>query len=298
MSGTHFIFSIVLWFSNLPSVSADTSVIGDPNHPEKVTGSLNPLRYSEGYAMGILANLKSTGVVINTLEGDLKLGHLSSKGGIVDNACVPQVVNRLLRKKEVKNSEEANARATRECTLQVNPWHFSNLDEGLLRDIRQMENSNVAVFFRSYFWIPFVDSDNYLIRVYPVNRDILKVGDFYESDGMVLSRTIPYQKGYIDGRVVKASLDGVIRKAHEVLIQQGAGGDVFSRLSVDDNRVFDFIVKAMLSDRFLRIHYVRMFSTMAAPINAITGYDTSFRVFRVDIIDDPTVQQPAVESPR
>jgi hypothetical protein len=288
-----FIFFIILFFSS----SSHSTEIGDPRSPAPVTGSLNPLRYSEGYVMGTIASLGSKGVIIYTLEGEIKLGHASAKGGFIDEGCVPDRIHVLLNSARFASFEQVWSQARIDCTVEINPWPFSSYAKEDLYPIRENKTPFVAIHFRSYFWLPLLKSENYLVRVYPVDSDILRDGEYYESKKMPVARTLRYEEGFLDGRIVKASLDGVIRKANEIVVQHGTGGNVFSILSVSDKAMFEFIIKTMLAGKMVRIHFVQLFRPMAKPINLIRGYDTNYRVFRVDVIPESSNDTPSKNIP-
>lgn len=271
--------------NNSSSSISDEAIFGDLHKMEPVTGSWNPTRTSQGYVLGLLFGVSSRGIFIKTLEGSVKLGKLSSHGGYLDRLCFESAIANSRVGSPTYASEEAAARA--QCSVDMNPWPFSHLNEKLLLNMRKVDGQYVLLHYRSYLYVPFTDSINYLARVYPVLPDIVPVGTTYETKQVRFSASINYSSGFVEGRIVKASYDGVIRKARELIIQMGNAGNVFEKVSVSDPALFDFAIRAMASNHYLRIYYYRLFGPLGAPQRLLFGYDTNFRAWRIQVLQEP-----------
>src|SRR5690606_5946260 len=117
--------------------------------------------YSEGYVLGVLSEVASRGIIIQTLEGSIKLGRLSSRGNIVDPHCFQRETGRDIAELRGLRGEfrGPEREAVDKCSEPFNPWAFSHLNQRLLSSIEQVGTNYVLVFFRSYLWIPFIQSD-------------------------------------------------------------------------------------------------------------------------------------------
>lgn len=312
---THFQAVLFIAMFALPSSFHDfaraQNIIGDPRQLEEVTGSFNPFRYREGYVLGVISRIASEDILFTTLEGEVKLGVRSTRGGVFDIQCY----NRL--QKQVQSDHKSSGQPTsseteekidegppaaeisspddiredlldsvtrEKCTQYINPWHFSHQNEGLAGQIKKVQDSVVLIFYRSFTIMPFTETENILQRIYPTDGDLPLDQKRFEIPVDMPERLVPAYGSYV-GRVVMASYDGIIRKAYEVVIQLGSSGDVFRKLSVSDRQLFNFIVQTMARNRMVRVHFFRHFAPVGTAINVVEGYDTYFRVFRVEVLD-------------
>jgi hypothetical protein len=90
--------------------------------------------------------------------------------------------------------------------------------------------------------------------------------------------------GVINGRIVQASLEFPIRKSYEVIIQESENANNFRAMSVSDAKLFNYITRAMLTGRQLRIRYMRLYGPHAGLMTSMLNYMTSMRIISVDVI--------------
>lgn len=271
-------------------VPTNNPMIGDVRSLAPVTGSWNPTRFEEGYVLGTLARVSSRGVIIQTLEGEIKLGVTSTRGGYIDTDCFDRET-RSIPQENREARDQRRQRALQQCTVVINPWPFSHLNERLLTNFEQISGQLLMVFYRTYMWVPFTDTNNYISHVYFVNPELLKIGDVYDASHLMpVTRTFHYATGIFEGRIVKAAMEGVVRKTYELIIQLGNTGDIFHQVSVSDKRLFDFALKAMSTGHYLRISYFQLYSPFAFPVNLVRGYNTKLRVYRIEVTEDPRMR--------
>jgi hypothetical protein len=131
---------------------------------------------------------------------------------------------------------------------------------------------------------------NYVQKIFPIDPDLPAFKFFSLDKGeMPVATAVNPAEGYTKGRVVKASMDHLIRKTYEITFQQGAHGTNFTRLSVNSSEMFDHLVLSMLTGKQVRIGYLRMFSWEGFWVSAVRGYKTYYRVTSVEILPDEPV---------
>jgi hypothetical protein len=261
---------------------------GDLNNMESTRSWWNPFRTSQGYVLGVLAGVQSRGILIHTLEGSLKLGVTSSRGGYLDKPCYDQ----LLAGNSRPNAQEQRI-ATEKCTVVINPWPFSNYNQHLISRFENLGGQLILVFYRTYPILPFTNSPNFVSKIYFVDPKILDVGASYEARSMPISSTLNYASGFLEGRIVKASLDGVFRRSFEFIIQIGSTGDVFTVVSLSDRRLFEFGIKAMSTGRYLKVSYFHLFGPLALPSDLLFDYKTNLRAHKIEVLEEPRPVPPA-----
>lgn len=259
---------------------------------QPIRGSWNPLRYEEGYILGALANVTSKGVVIKTLEGEVKMGVNSTHGGILSRDCYESQLEQLTQRLETGHNsrapnEQERSQAADVCTEPLNPWKFSSYNNGLLSKFDNVEGQMIMLFYRSYYLLPLLETSNYFSDIYVINPEALPEGAVAEASPMAIVRNFHYGVGYIEGRIVKAWMNNVVRKAYEIVLQVGPSGDIYHQISVNDKKLFDFAVKAMSTGRYLKVTYYQLYTPFAAPINVVRGYQTNQRAQRLEVIREP-----------
>jgi hypothetical protein len=262
---------------------------GDPKHMETTRSWWNPFRTELGYVLGALAEVKSAGILIHTLEGSLKLGVTSSRGGYLDRLCYDDEIE------DRRPTPQQQSAATQKCTVAVNPWSFSHYNQHLLSRFENLSGQMVLVFYQSFPILPFTRSSNFISKVYFIDPEAMQVGSFYEASSMPFSSRVHYAAGFVEGRIVKATLDGVFRRSYELVIQVGMTGDIFTAISLSDRRLFEFAIRAMATGRYLKISYFQLFGPFAVPSDLLFNYRTNLRASRIDIIEDPT--RPTMTTP-
>ncbi len=270
-----------------PSPQDQDSIFGDARNLEPVTGSWNPLRTEEGYVLGSLASVARRGVFVQTVEGEIKLGRFSSRGGFLDRSCFEAGVAEIESNTGVPATFQERQEIINRCTELINPWPFSNYDENLWAAVQRAGGDFILMFYRRYLVVPFTDSPNLFAKIYFVDPEILPVGAQKTASGLIFSRNFHYAQGSLEGRIVKASLNGIVRKTYEIIMQVGHAGDVFRAFSISDKDLFDFAIKTMATGRFVRVSFYELFSIVAIPQALVRGYDTDYRVFRIEVLPEP-----------
>lgn len=267
-------------------------ILGDIHQKQPVTGSWNPFRYDAGYVLGTVAQVSARGVLIKTLEGQIKLGITSTRGGYVEKDCFDAEVDQRQSKNPKPLTKEERQEAANLCLVSVNPFEFSHYNTDLVESLERIDGRLVMAFYRSYYLLPLLESRNYIDKVYLLDSSILEPGAVYESNEVSFARSVHYGAGSFEGRIVKASLEGIVRKAHEFIIQVGNTGDLFQAVSVSDEELFKFGLQAMSTGRYLQIGYYQLYSPLASPFNLLFGYNTDLRAHRIEVISDPRGDAP------
>lgn len=294
---TPIIWFWILGFSLTSKADTGESVVADVHQLPPVEGSWNPFRYDAGYVLGTLAQVSARGVLIKTTEGQIKLGVNSTTGGYIDKICVERRLGKTQQKSDRTTQAHERQIAAKACTIPINPFSFSNFNTDMVAQLEQVDGRTVMAFFRSYFKMPIVESNNYLAKIFFVDPEILKPGAKYESKEMSFSKTIHYGAGSFDGRIVKATLQGVVRKAHELIIQVGNSGNIFEAISVSDEDLFKFALQAMSTGRYLQISYYQLYAPLASPFNLMFGYNTDLRAYGIEVLEDPGQEPPPATRP-
>ena len=266
---------------NVP-MNFDSGVIGDARDIQRIGWSFNPMQYSAGYVLGTLTGVNINGYVIQTLEGFVKVGASSTSGGYVNQHCLNEAKDKL---KSGADYPAQYAAAEQNCTVQLNPWPFSSENEFLLNKLAAIGDSEVILFYKSYFWVPFVQSPNLLEKIYLVDPNVLPPKASDQVPIPIMAHVPRLVTGYFIGRVVKASLDNVVRKAHQIVVQQGVGGAIYNQMSVPNHKLFDFIVRAMATGKYMRIYYYELMEPFAFPDNLTHGYKTNHYVYKVQLLN-------------
>lgn len=274
---------VCLAADNTPSTTVHSStIIGDARHLHVIGWSFDPMQYSAGYVLGTLIGVHRNGRIIQTLEGSVKVGQASTAGGYVEQYCIDDAKSKL---KSGPNYPVELQNAERRCTVTINPWPFSSENEYLLNQLASIGDSEVVLYYRSYFYIPFTLSDNYLEKVYLVDPTLLPRRASFTAPIPLVARIPRLVTGYYVGRVVKASYNNVIRKAREIVIQQGVGGGIYNEIAVPDRALFNFIIETMATGRYVRLYYYVLMRPLAGPENIVRGYTTDYRAYKVELLN-------------
>ena len=264
------------------AMDPDSGVMGDARDIQRLGWSFNPMQYSAGYVLGTLTGVHKNGYIVQTLEGLVKVGAASTSGGYINKYCLDRAREKLKQGAGYPAQLQA---AEQNCTVQLNPWPFSSENEYLLKKLALIGDSEVVLFYKSYFWIPFVQSHNLLEKIYLVDPTVLPPKASFSVPIPVMAYVPRLITGYFIGRVVKASLDNVVRKAHQIVIQQGVGGAIYNQMSVPNRKLFDFTVRAMATGKYMRIFYYKLMEPFAFPDNITHGYKTNHYVYKVQLLN-------------
>ncbi len=248
--------------------------------------SWNPFITENGYQLGYLVDAGSKGLIVNTFEGSLKLGNDSSIAYVRDEVCY----QRELSKINPQISETAKSAllndASVSCREQVSPWRFSSFNTELVKNLQNLDHTAILVYFKRYKYYPITDTDSIVESVQAVDPNApLSQKSMNVLDRYWFSKHLKYQTGFKDGRFAKASLSGYIRDHYTLLMQLGDSGNIFMRLNVDYKDLYEFIVQCMATGRLLRVHFIQLYSVAAIPQSIIFGYNTDYRVYQVDVLD-------------
>lgn len=290
---TTFVFTVLFITARVDAQETSNPILGDIRQRQPVTGSWNPFRYDAGYVLGTVAQVSARGILIKTLEGQIKLGITSTRGGYVEKDCFDAEVDQRQSRNPKPLTDEERKQAAELCVVNINPFEFSHYNTDLVESLERINGRLVMAFYRSYYLLPLLESSNYIDKVYLVEPDILKPGAVYESNEISFARSVHYGAGSFEGRIVKASLEGIVRKAHEFIIQVGNTGDLFRAVSVSDEELFKFGIQAMSTGRYLQIGYYQLYSPLASPFNLLFGYNTDLRAHRIEVITDPRGDVPS-----
>lgn len=250
--------------------------------------NFNPLfSYLRGYRLGFLTSSRIEGVIIKTLEGSLQLGFRSSAAKVLDQECMRGYESAITNATTETERVRLQQRMERRCLLVMNPWEFSSLNLGLQSKLANAPDP-VLLYFIEYRIYPLTKTWDIIYRVWPVRPERnLPTSSFTTYGYFPVSRWFHYAFGVYEGRIISAAVEGSIRQNYLVTIQIGPAGNNFIRMNVAHTPMYNFIVQCMSTGRYLRIYFLRMFSVQAIPASLIFGYDTPYRIYRVDMIPDP-----------
>lgn len=275
-----------------------------------------PVVFSDGYLLGRVVNGAARGFPVRTFQAEIYLGESSSPGGVINEKCLQSELERLRQidsqietsrervEEEKKDSTSSSAvgstaenspdiegvvlsQAENACLQRVNPWTVSSYDLGWLDQAEKYATEMLLIRYKAFIITPLLASHYVIEDVLPVDQGLLQDGASVDVSGHLglydysISR---WGSGYYDGRVVQASVEGVVRNAYEVIFQVGRSGRKFVKLGVPDRTLFEFIVKAMATGKMMRLSYYQLFGPVAAPSQLLYGYDNLFRVYRAEVL--------------
>jgi hypothetical protein len=170
-----------------------------------------------------------------------------------------------------------------------NPWRFSFLRRSLFDHISRIKERPVVIYYVNYYVAPshvLMNTANQVLEAFPVQPDLKLEPNFRIPSWSALHP----EAGVIVGRIVQASLEFPLRKTYEVIIQESENADNFRAMSVSDRKLFQYINKAMLSGRQVRIEYTRLFRPHGTILSTIFNYLTNFRVISVELVEPESNQ--------
>lgn len=240
----------------------------------------NPYYESQGFRLGYILDFARFGIVIPSYEGKLMLGFGSSPDSDIDPRCYATKMR----------NKVAPEIAKKECLTVSNPWPFSTLDSSVFKQYSGYTDAKTAPVL-VYYVRPTLSPEhevtntkNFVEGIYRLNPNIKMASaiDGRESASELPAR-LNREEGYIEGRVVKASLDHPLRKSFEITIQEGPLGSNFKQMSVSSQDVFNYIVQTMLTGKLVRIGYLKL-QGLENDIYLIgKDYDTAYRVITVEL---------------
>lgn len=206
--------------------------------------------YSVGYRVGMISKFSVKGLMNKTGEGQMLMGREST----------PYIVT-------YKCGDGDTCRKT------INPWYFS---------MDKKDSHLMKPFAGEYVWVqynqaqvksPMFDTDYLITQIGNIKRDTqLKTCVDPNVDGSK-------SEGVRVGRIVKASMKGVMSKTGEVMVQLGNAGNQFKNMSVTDT-MYDCAVTALKSAKKVKVHYVQ--SWFRNPFSS----DTTYAVSKIEAIQD------------
>ena len=289
-------------------VSAPVFALEWPPDMPQLRFTVNPLVDQKGYRLGFLKEYVEA--LYLHQEGQLLMGYNSGRTSIMDEDCMV----------EASHVTDLNARQEQEakCKIDNNPWEFDTFDTELYKrysggpdQLNETKGVPVLVYYFRETWSPvgllsvgvgalWASTARFVTKMWPIDPT-LHMAKNYRVDLESLVTTpkmfIP-RRGFMKGRVVKASLDHKWLKTFEITVQEVTSSNIFRRLSVSDNDLFDNIVLAMRTGAYLNIGWVQL-PEGEAQTRGIWGYDTKRRVESIELIDDAaSIQSRPQGTPR
>jgi len=252
----------------------------------------NPYYYSEGFRLGFVLDFHRSGFPfwIWSYEGELMTGFGSDKMMVVDQYCMADEMAWISEIKDEQKKQTAMQAAKTQCYVFDNPWNFSTLNAGLYETYLGFQNlqfTPVLIYYVSpifSFSRAITNTSNFVEGIYSINPS-LDIPKSYKvpSYDLPIAGTFNKDRGFKEGRIVTASLDHYVRKSFEVTLQEGPYGNNFRRMSVSDQEMFDFIVKAMLTGKMVRVEYVKITDIENEILRIGKSYDTPYRVVSLEV---------------
>jgi hypothetical protein len=265
-------------------------LFAEPNGPQPIYYNRNPLYKSEGYCLGYILDFHRENLLLWSYEGTMMLGYGTARADMVDPYCIDRARNAAAKISNPAKASQALAAAQQSCHIFQNPWKFSTLSAPLYHkylSVTETQYQPVMIYFAEPSYSPktlITHTDTFLYDIYPIKVDLNLPESFqipeYE---MPIGLSINEGKGFSDGRIVKASLDHYFRKSFEVVIQEGVNGNNFRRMSVANQDMFNYIIKAMQTGRMLHIGYVQITGLEEEFVDIAKSYDTNFRIVSVEL---------------
>jgi hypothetical protein len=283
-----FIFSLLCSFFVNTANAAETQVSDLPH----VNYFRNPYYASEGFRLGFILDFHRAGFPfwIFSYEGQMMTGFGSDRIAAIDQYCMKDEMNWIEAIKDQNKKKAAIDQANQQCFVLNNPWHFSTLQSGIYQrylSLHDVQSTPVLVYYVS----PIValshvitSTDNFIEGVYATNPNLnLPKSYRIPSSEIPIAERLNVDHGFVEGRVVTASLEHYIRKSFEVTIQEGPYGNNFRRMSVSDQTMFDYIVSAMLTAKMVRVEYLKITSFENSLLRIGRYYDTPYQVVGLEI---------------
>ncbi len=265
----------------------------------------NPYYESEGFKLGFVVDLHRDGFFVYSYEGRMMVGFGADKGDANDPICMSDAQRWIDLIENSAKREKAMNEAREQCYTLTEPWEFSTLDRTKFEQYSRMDKVQYTPVLL-YYLRPTISiqhlitrTKNFVMGIYPVAPDfpIQKIFSLTSSE-MPIGSHINVRQGFVDGRVVNASLENMIRKSFEVTIQQGPYGNIFRKMSVSDQKMFDFIVTAMSTGKILRIGYLEITGLENKILRIGRDYRTPYRVISVEVREDQPSTDPPGLTPR
>ncbi|MBX3022122.1 MAG: hypothetical protein KF799_10650 [Bdellovibrionales bacterium] len=261
----------------------------------RIRWSPNPTFTEEGFRLGYMLRVEAR--LLWNFEGKFMMGFGSSPEMIRDRECEVQFTQRIQRSTRVDSRLSMQDQMNELCSIEANPWRFSMVSPVLFDRFRDIGLVPVVVYYtrstNSIFGATrtrslrafTTDTLNYVQDVFPTNP-ASPAPTFYhvERGELPVAQAINPAAGFVEGRVVKASLSHFIRKSYEITFQLGSLGNNYLRLSVNTQGMFDHLVLAMLTGEVVRLSYVRLFEVHAWLSSILYAYSTNYRVTSVEIL--------------
>jgi hypothetical protein len=262
----------------------------------KIRWTPDPLYSEEGFRLGTIIRFGEHWFW--HFEGQLMMGFNASPENIIDHDCVRIETAAADKLKNEAQQQAAKKKIASNCLIGPNPWPFSVVDRNLFKQIGSGSVTPVVVYYTRAIGSPagavlvpsakalFTSTDNYVTKIWPINPNFPTPSSYTEGTGeFPPSDNVSFSSGTIQGHVVKASMDHLLFKTYEILVQQSQGGSDFIRLSVDDSKLFDHIVMMMFTGKELKVHFTQLFSIEGYWLSEFRGYSTYYRVTSVEISD-------------
>lgn len=181
---------------------------------------------SVGYRMGMLTRYQNSGYIIKSGEGELNMG----------NEGMPLI----------ETYKDASGKTQKNY---INPWRFSHekFDETYLS------------YIGSYVWIEYTKK---MAQIVPSTDTLYRATDigYIEKSDMpksYMSDKLNYSKstGIQVGRVVQISETGYMVKSYEATIQCGMSGNQYKFMSLEDEKLYEYLVRSLKEGRLMKIYY-------------------------------------------
>ena len=262
----------------------------EPHDLPPIEYSRNPLYVSEGYKLGYVLDFYRYGIFPWSYEGTMMIGFGTGRQRFVDNHCAQNHIATAEGISDPVQKQRVLDEANKDCYVFSNPWPFSTLTESRYRNYERIDNVATTPVLL-YYIVPWISVERLITRtrhfvegIYPVNPGANLPPSFKLDDsGFPTAGWINIKRGFVDGRIVSASLDHWLRKSFEVTIQAGELGNNFRRMSVSSQEMFNYILATMLTGRMARIGYIELLGFENAILQVGKDYDTPYRIVSVEL---------------
>lgn len=217
--------------------------------------SFSSAEVSDGYRMGMITNVQSTGWFVKSIEGELLMG--------VDGVPL----------KETFTSTDSKGNTTTHTNI-INPWSFTY--KGNIPMISAQVGQYLVVHYtKSFIRNPFAEDTAYSVDLYePI--DMSPIEDSISVPGFLSSKA----EGALVGRIVQASYHGLAIKTYEATIQVGVGGGQYKFMTIGNEDVYKYSIEVLKRAKLVKIYYEKL-----GIMNIGSFSNNDYRIIKIEVIN-------------
>jgi hypothetical protein len=256
--------------------------------------NLNPFHVSRGYVLGRIWQAERerpfggalgaiAGIVYSPLVAQVRLGTSVMEVKVQDDACF---ASKSAEAENIPNAfqKEAALQAARDrCSHTITPFLFKTNNTEIESQVYRSMGSTVLLSYVESRIVIATDVDATVEKIWPIDPGRRLPRSYWDRiDHFPVSSWLHAERGSIEGRVVKAAVEGNIRESYAVTVEVGTTGNVFQDMNIATSDLYDFVIECMLTNRPLRLFYLDLTSIAELLPDLLRGYRTPYRIYRVE----------------